>query len=175
MRVVPRPHRSARLGAVCGGGGGLLGGQSLPLFARGPADERKRPRTGAAPAWSGVDAQAPAGTPRPTQSGGGGRSSRGGRRCRAFGAARARTRHGDDLRHGGGRAAGLRASGSRESASARRRAQPAGGALLAGGAAGGVAEAAASRSFDEALWDLSRHTGAEVPQASGGTVGGSRG
>ena len=27
-----------------------------------------------------------------------------------------------------------------------------------------VAEAAASRSFDEALWDLSRHTGAEVPK-----------
>ena len=27
-----------------------------------------------------------------------------------------------------------------------------------------MAEAAASRSFDEALWDLSRHTGAEVPK-----------
>ena len=33
------PRRGSRPGAVCGGGGGLYGGQSLPLFARGPADE----------------------------------------------------------------------------------------------------------------------------------------
>ena len=38
-----------------------------------------------------------------------------------------------------------------------------------------VAEAAASRSFDEALFELSRSTGGGGAQASGGTVGGSRG
>ena len=38
-----------------------------------------------------------------------------------------------------------------------------------------VAEAAASRSFDEALLDLSRSTGGGGAQASGGTVGGPRG
>ena len=38
-----------------------------------------------------------------------------------------------------------------------------------------VAEAAASRSFDEALFDLSRSTRGRSAQASGGTVGGSRG
>ena len=67
------------------------GDQSLPVFARGPADERKRPRTRVAPAWPGVDTQAAAGPPGPTPSGGGGRSGRGGRRCRALTAAGART------------------------------------------------------------------------------------
>ena len=78
------------------------------------------------PAWSGVDAQAPARAPRPTQPGGGGGSGRGGRRRRAFGAAAARPAVGDDLRDGGGRAPGLRAARSRQSASARCVAEPAG-------------------------------------------------
>ena len=72
-----------------------------------------------------------------------GESGRGGRRCRAFGAAAARPAVGDDLWHGGGRAPGLRASrhdscirslnlpAERYSHEVRRR----------------VAEAAASRSF----------------------------
>ena len=55
-----------------------------------------------------------------------GGSGRGGRRCRAFGAAAARPAVGDDLWHGGGRAPGLRASRSRQSASARCVAEPAG-------------------------------------------------
>ena len=38
-----------------------------------------------------------------------------------------------------------------------------------------VAAAAASRSYDETLFELSCSTGTEAPQASGGTVGGSRG
>ena len=98
------PRRSTRPGAVCGGRGGLRRGQSVPLFARSTADERERPRTGAAPAGPGVDAQAPARAPRSTQPGGGRGSGRGGRRCRALGAPRARTPPGDDLRHGAGRA-----------------------------------------------------------------------
>ena len=32
------PHRSTRPGALCGGGGFFRGDQSLPFFARGPAD-----------------------------------------------------------------------------------------------------------------------------------------
>ena len=56
----------------------------------------------AAPTGPGVDAQAPARTPRSTQPGEGCRSGRGGRRCRALAAARARTPPGDDLRHGAG-------------------------------------------------------------------------
>ena len=133
-----------RPGAVCVGGCPLRRRQSLSLFARGPSDERERPRTGAAPARSGVGAQAPAGAPRPTQPRGGGRAGRGSRRCRAFGAAGARPPSGDDLRHGGGRAGGLRPSGSRQSASARCLAQSAAGALLArgappGGGGGGLA------------------------------------
>ena len=71
------------------------------------------------------------------QPGGGRRSGRGGRRCRALTAARARTPPGNDLRHGGGRAPGLRAARSRQSASARCRAEPAAGALLARGAPAG--------------------------------------
>ena len=33
------PHRCTRPGALCGGGGFFRGDQSLPFFARGPADE----------------------------------------------------------------------------------------------------------------------------------------
>ena len=76
--------------------------QGLPLFGRSPADERERPRTRAAPAGSGVDAQAPARTPRSTPPGEGCRSGRGGRRYRALAAAPARTPPGDNRRHGAG-------------------------------------------------------------------------
>ena len=101
-------------------------------------------------------------------------SGRGGRRCRALRAARSRTPPGDDLWHGGGRAAGLarpghdslhpldaalNLPGERYSLEVRRR----------------VAEAAASRSFDEALFDLFSQYRGGGAQASGGAVGGSRG
>ena len=67
---------------------------------------RSAVRTGAAPTGPGVDAQAPARTPRSTHPGGGRRSGRGGRRCRALAAASAGTPPGDDLRDGAGCAPG---------------------------------------------------------------------
>ena len=68
---------------VCGGWRRLRRGRGLPVIARRPANERKRLGTGAAPTGSGVDGQAPAGTPRATrQPGGGRRSGRENRRSR---------------------------------------------------------------------------------------------
>ena len=144
------PHRSPRPGAVRGRGR-LREGQSLPLLARSPADERERSRTGTAPAAPGVGRQAPASASRPTQPEGDRGSRRGHQRwhcrrrrhCRGHqrwrcrrhqrrrvpGAARARMRHGNHLPHSAGSAAGLRVARSRRSASARCRTEPAVGAL----------------------------------------------
>ena len=85
---------------------------------------------------------------------------RGGRRCERS-QRRVHQRH-IETTFGTSRAPGLRAR-SLAVCIPRRRAEPAAGALLAE-VRRRVAEAAASRSFDEALFDLSRSTGAEVPK-----------
>ena len=70
------PRRSPRPRAVRGRGR-LRGGQSLPLVARSPADERERSRAGTAPTAPRVGGQAPASASRPTQPEGGRRSAEG--------------------------------------------------------------------------------------------------
>ena len=101
------PRRSPRPRAVRGRGR-LRGGQSLPLVARSPADERERSRAGTAPTAPRVGGQAPASASRPTQPEGGRWSGRGCQRCRVPGAARARMPHGNHPPHSAGSAAGLR-------------------------------------------------------------------
>ena len=115
------------------------------------------------PAWSGVDAQAPARAPRPTQPGeaagpveGADGVERSERRLHdrqletTFGTVAVErlgyARHGHDSLHP--LDASLNLPAERYSLEVRRR----------------VAEAAASRSFDEALFELSRHSGAQVPK-----------
>ena len=103
-----------------------------------------------------------------------GRPGRRGRRCRAPGAARARPAPGDDLRHGGCRADGLRARGSRESASAGCVPESAAGALLARGAPSGGRSGRVAVLRRSAVGPVTPYRG-PGSQASGGTVGGSRG
>ena len=149
--------------------------KSLSVFARSPSDERERPRTGTGPAGAGrccascckgISTNAgrerrPVRSPAPTVS-----SARSvGRTNAAWRRPSARCRSS---------APATRARGSRQSAPARRGAEPAAGALLARGAPPGGRRgrlAFVRRSAVRAVRQYRR----PGTQASGGTVGGSRG
>ena len=157
------PHRCTRPGAVCGVRRRIRRCQSLPFFARGPADERERPRTGVERRGQELlrkllqghlDQRSPGEAAGPVEGADGVERSERRRHDRqletTFGTVSVERL---GYAHPGHESlhpldASLNLPAERYSLEVRRR----------------VAEAAASRSFDEALFELSRHCGAQVPK-----------